>query len=72
MCKLNYLIYQVPGRMGLLATLHLISSKVYISLKVPHKRGFSYIKICVLGTQGIILFAIVEYGLLLPWKRYEA
>ena len=72
MCKLNYFDYQVPGRIWLLVTLHLISSNVYGSLKVPHKRGFSYIKICILGTQGITFFAIVENGLLLAWKKYVA
>ena len=36
----------------------------------PQKRGFSYIEIWVLGTQGIILFAIIEYGIVLAWKKY--
>ena len=56
--------------MGLLVTLHLISSNVYGSLKAPQKRGFSYIEIWVLGTQGTILFAIIEYGIVLAWKKY--
>ena len=70
--QLSQFLCQVPGRMGLLVTLHLISSNVYGSLKAPEKRGFSYIEVWVLGTQGIILFAIVEYGLVLAWKKYGA
>ena len=70
MCNLNYFIYQVPGRMELLVTLHLISFNVYGSFKAPQERGFSYIEIWVLGTQGNILLAVVECGLLLALKKY--
>ena len=55
--------------MGLLVTLFLISSNVYSSLKAPIKRGFSYIEIFLVATQGIILFAILEYGFVLAWKK---
>ena len=55
--------------MGLLVTLFLISSNVYGSLKAPTNRGFSNIEIWVLGTQGTILFAIIEYGFVLSWKN---
>ena len=60
---------QVPGRMGLLVTLFLISSNVYSSLEAPIQRGFSYIEIFLVATQGIILFAIMEYGFVLAWKK---
>ena len=55
--------------MGLLVTLFLISSNVYSSLQAPIKRGFSYIEIFLVATQGIILFAILEYGFVLAWKK---
>ena len=57
--------------MGLLVTLYLISSNVYSSLQAPIKRGFSYIEIFLIGTQGVIFFAILEYGFVLAWKKYS-
>ena len=57
--------------MGLLVTLYLISSNVYSSLKAPIHRGFSYIEIFLIGTQGVIFFAILEYGFVLAWKKYS-
>ena len=61
----------VPGRMGLLVTLFLISSNVYNSLNAPQGRGFSYIEIWLIGAQGPILLAIVEYGIILAWKQHS-
>ena len=61
----------VPGRMGLLVTLFLISSNVYNSLNAPQGRGFSYIEIWLVGAQGPILLAIVEYGIILAWKQHS-
>ena len=55
--------------MGLLVTLFLISSNVYGSVNAPINRGFSYIEFWVLGTQGIIMLAIIEYGFVLLLKR---
>ena len=40
--------------MGLLVTLHLISSNVYNSLNAPQKRGFSYIEVWMIGAQGVL------------------
>ena len=57
--------------MGLLVTLYLISSNVYSSLQAPIQRGFSYIEIFLMGTQGVIFFAILEYGFILAWKKYS-
>ena len=57
--------------MGLLITLFLISSNVYAAVNAPLKRGFSYIEVWIIGTQGIILFAIIEYGFVLGWKKFE-
>ena len=65
----NLYNFQVPGRMGLLVTLFLISSNVYGSVNAPINRGFSYIELWVLGTQGIIMLAIMEYGFVLALKR---
>ena len=48
------IFFQVPGRMGLLVTLHLISSNVYNSLNAPQKRGFSYIEVWMIGAQGVL------------------
>ena len=57
--------------MGLLVTLYLISSNVYSSLQAPIQRGFSYIEIFLVGNQGVIFFAILEYGFVLAWKKYS-
>ena len=57
--------------MGLLVTLYLISSNVYSSLQAPIQRGFSYIEIFLIGTQGVIFFAILEYGFVLAWMKYS-
>ena len=56
--------------MGLLVTLYLIASNIYSNLKAPSTRGFSYIETWMLGTQAVIIFAILEYGILLAWKKY--
>ena len=59
----------VPGRMGLLVTLFLISSNVYNSVTAPSDRGFSYLEMWLIGVQGPIVLAIVEYGFILAWKK---
>ena len=61
----------VPGRMGLLVTLFLISSNVYNSLDAPQARGFSYTEVWLIGAQGPILIAILEYGGILAWKQHS-
>ena len=55
----------VPGRMGLLVTLFLISTNVYGQVDAPKGRGFSLIELWMLGTNFPILAAIVEYGYVL-------
>ena len=60
---------QVPGRLGLLVTLHLIVTNVYNSVKAPTKRGFSFIEIWMIGTQIPILLALYEYGFILYLKK---
>ena len=51
--------------MGMLVTLCLISCTVYIAVDAPPHRGFSYIELWFLGTQLPILFAMVEYSMIL-------
>ena len=48
----------------------MISSNIYGALEAPKQRGFSFLEFWVLGTQGIILLAILEYGIILGWKKY--
>ena len=46
--------------MGLLVTLHLISSNVYNSLNAPQKRGFSYIEVWMIGAQGVLDGSVIR------------
>ena len=64
----NYSL-QVPGRMGMIVTLYLISANVYNSVDAPKVRGFSYVEIWMLGSQFPILFALCEYGFVLYLKK---
>ena len=65
----NYLCHQVPGRMGMIVTLYLISANVYNSVKAPAGRGFSYIELWMIGSQFPILLALFEYGFVLFLKK---
>ena len=60
---------QVPGRMGMIVTLILISANVYNSVDAPKNRGFSYIEIWMFGSQFPILLALLEYGFVLLLKK---
>ena len=60
---------QVPGRMGMIVTLYLISANVYNAIDAPHNRGFSYIELWMLGSQFPILLALFEYGFVLYLKK---
>ena len=65
-------IFQVPGRMGLLITLYLITFNVYGSISstlAPSKRGFSYIEAWMVGVVITISVAILEYFFILAIKR---
>ena len=61
----------MPGRLGLLVTLHLIAANIYISVEGPRQRGFSYIEIWMVGMQVPILIAIIEYGIILAMKKQD-
>merc|ERR1711902_273965 len=60
---------QVPGRMGMIVTLHLISVNVYNSVNAPANRGFSYIEVWMFGTHCPIFLAMCEYGFVLYLKK---
>ena len=60
---------KVPGRMGMIVTLYLISTNVYNSVDAPRARGFSYIEIWMIGAQIPILLALCEYGFVLYLKK---
>ena len=62
---------KVPGRMGMIVTLYLISANVYNSVEAPNDRGFSYIELWMVGTQFPILLALCEYGIVLYLKKVE-
>ena len=62
---------KVPGRMGMIVTLYLISANVYNSVEAPNDRGFSYIELWMVGTQIPILLALCEYGFVLYLKKVE-
>ena len=59
----------MPGRLGLLITLYLITSNVYGSVQAPKSRGFCFIEIWMVGIQSTILLAIFEYALVLLLTR---
>ena len=56
--------------MGMLVTLYLISANVYNVVDAPPGRGFSYIELWMVGMQFPILFALVEYSIILGIKKY--
>ena len=60
---------QVPGRMGMIITLCLISFNVYNAVDAPPSRGFSYIEVWMVGMEIPIIFALLEYSLILGFKR---
>ena len=58
--------------MGLLITLYLITFNVYSSISstiAPPKRGFSYIEVWMVGVIITISVAILEYFVILAFKR---
>ena len=41
-------------------------------MKAPAERGFSYIEIWMIGIQIPILTGLIEYGVLLSFKKYSS
>ena len=60
----------VPGRMGLLLTLYLIAINNYVSTTAPSTRGFSYFDAWFIGCVIPVVFAILEYGMILFIAKY--
>ena len=69
---ISFLIHPsiVPGRMGMIVMLLLISSNVYTTVEAPASRGFSSIEVWITGSQIPILFALLEYGFILLFTKY--
>ena len=63
------LYVKVPGRMGMIVMLYLISANVYNSVEANKNRGFSFIEVWMIGTQIPILLALCEYGFILYLKK---
>ena len=61
---------QVPGRLGLIVTLLLISTNAYNALDAPNDRGVSYIEIWMIGTITPILLALLQFGILLTLEKF--
>ena len=61
----------VPGRMGMIVTILLISSNVYTNIDAPLLRGFSYTEVWILGSQLPILFSIFEYAIILAFTKHH-
>ena len=57
--------------MGMLVTLYLISINVYTTLDAPPGRGFSYLELWMVGMQIPILVALVEYSLILGFRKFQ-
>ena len=60
----------MPGRLGLLVTLYLITSNIYNAITAPSTRGYSYIEVWMSGIQITILLAIFEYGVVLSCMKF--
>ena len=60
----------VPGRMGMLVTIFLIVTGIYNTVDAPLSRGFSFIELWYVGVQVPIIFAILQYGLILTIMKY--
>ena len=53
----------------MIITLCLISFNVYNAVDAPPSRGFSYIEVWMVGMEIPIIFALLEYSLILGFKR---
>ena len=60
----------VPGRMGLLITLYLVTINIYTSIEAPDTRGFSYLDIWISGMMIPIQIGVVQYGILLSISKF--
>ena len=56
----------------MMVTLSLISTNSYNSVEAPKDRGISFLEIWMLGTHFPILFAILEYGVILSLEKSKS
>ena len=68
----SYMMHQdaIPGRIGLIVTMFLMASNVYIGIEAPSRRGFSYTETWIIGSQVPIVLALVEFGFILGIQKY--
>ena len=55
--------------MGLIVTLYLMLINTFTSVNAPKTRGFSYIEMWFVGVQIPIVWALLEYGIILAVIR---
>ena len=63
-------VESVPGRLGLLATLYLITTNIYVGIPAPGTRGYSYLDIWISGMLLPIEIGIIQYGILLSASKF--
>ena len=71
---ISYLMHHkdaIPGRTGLIVTMFLMSSNVYIGVNAPTRRGFSYVEAWIIGSQIPLVLALLEFGLILGIQKYS-
>lgn len=61
---------KVPGRIGFLLTISLIITSLYMAIEAPNDRGFSKVEAWMCGVQFAVMFALVEYGVILALHKY--
>ena len=57
--------------MGMLVTIFLIVTGIYDSVEAPSSGEFSYIELWYIGIQIPIVFALLEYGIMLAALKYR-
>ena len=62
---------KVPGRTGFLLTISLIITSLYMAIEAPNDRGFSKVEAWMCGVQSAVMFALVEYGVILTLHKYR-
>ena len=55
----------------MLVTVFLVVTVLYGSVEAPPSRGFSYIELWSIGVQIPILFALLEYGIILGLIKFK-
>ena len=63
-------VESVPGRIGLLVTLYLITTNIYVGIPAPTTRGFGYLDMWISGMLLPIEIGIIQYGILLSASKF--